>query len=90
MTDLTDEQLGRLWCERTGRHPRETPASTPDEPQYDMGHFTVREPIVWAAFGHGGGVWCYGSAGEAYAAVGEALRAVWEFAERSKREVQGD
>lgn len=79
---MTDEELGRAWCEANGRRPlRHTDIE--DEPGHCMwGNFQFGP--LWAFFGEPGTGSGYSSESAAYAAVGSALRRVWAFADQSR------
>ena len=71
---MTDEQIGREWCERNGKRPDEYPRRglppfrwvCDDGPVYGLPHVVTREM----------GVTRYETESDAYAAVGAALRAL--------------
>lgn len=76
-TELSDEQLGRLWCERHGKRPDEYPRLRlpPWRWVYDDGPVYALPRLVWDEIktGHGT-VERFRTEAEAYSAVGAALR----------------
>lgn len=75
-TELSDEQLGRLWCERNNRAPDYDPLPgylpwrwvCDDGPVYGLPH------PIWDAIYDTAGISRFSSEYLAYAAVGAALR----------------
>ena len=71
-TELSDEQLGRLWCERHGRAPDHDPR--PGYPPwrwvYDDGPDYAVPIVLWQCLPK----FRFGTKTDAYAAVGQALR----------------
>lgn len=79
MTDLTDEQLGRKWCERNNRSPDHSPRPglPPWRWVYDDGpRYALPHPL-WEVMRSQLSAWSHMrwmSESDAYAAVGAALR----------------
>ena len=75
-TELSDEQLGRLWCERNGRAPDHDPrpGHMPWRWVCDEGPVYGLPRQVWVAIYDTAGVSGFSSEYLAYAVVGAALR----------------
>ncbi len=73
-TELSDEQLGRLWCERHGRAPDHYPRQhyPPWRWVYDDGPTYALPHMLWEEMRTS----MYENQAQAYAAVGAALRAL--------------
>ncbi len=76
MTDLTDEQIGRIWCGNNDRRPDHSPRPglPPWRWVYDDGpRYALPHPL-WEALYATAGVSCFDTEADAYAAVGAGLR----------------
>lgn len=78
---MTDEELGRKWCEANGKSPKPGPRAWTGG-QLWWGHANLPDVM-------GLQIPCgYEDEAEAYADVGRQLRKLWAFAEESRRQAE--